>query len=232
MSFERRERSSGARHCFTEGLNPYSEPDLQDQLVYLVDDDPAVLESLQWLMESAGFAVAAFASPTALLEQLPELPRGCLVIDLRLPGISGIDVIRGLRERGVHLPAMVITGHGDVTAAVRAMQAGAIDFIEKPFDEALLLDRVRAALTMDQDQAASTEHLVKVRSLYARLTPRERQVMGQVVRGNLNKQIAADLGLSPKTIEVHRAHVMDKMKAGSLAELVRMSIVLESQSSS
>lgn len=213
-------------------MNPICEPGLQEQLVYLVDDDPAVLESLQWLMESAGFKVAACASPAALLDDLPEAPRGCLVIDLRLPGISGIEVIRGLRERGVHLPAMVITGHGDVSAAVRAMKAGAIDFIEKPFDESVLLDRVRAALAMDQDHAASEAHRVKVRALHARLTPRERQVMEQVVRGNLNKQIAADLGLSPKTIEVHRAHVMDKMKAGSLAELVRMSIVLESQSSS
>ena len=200
-------------------------------MVYLVDDDPAVLESLQWLMESAGFTVAVFASPAALLAQLPQVPRGCLVIDLRLPGVSGTEVIHQLRERGVHLPAMVITGHGDVSAAVRAMQAGAIDFIEKPFDETLLLDRVRAALSMDQQQAASEEHLGKVRAVYARLTPREREVMGLVVRGHLNKQIAAELGLSPKTIEVHRAHVMDKMKAGSLAELVRMSIVLESASS-
>lgn len=201
------------------------------QTVYLVEDDQAVLESLQWLMESAGFTVAAFNSPLVFLDQAPDALRGCLIIDLRLPRMSGIDVIRTLRERAIHLPAIVITGHGDVAAAVRAMKAGAIDFIEKPFDDARLLERVRSALAMDQVQAESNAHLREVLALYETLTPRERQVMDLVVQGNLNKQIAADLGLSPKTIEVHRAHVMDKMDAGSLAELVRMSILLESQSS-
>jgi len=204
---------------------------LPNQTVYLVDDDQGVLESLQWLMESAGFSAVAFASPSLFLEKLPEVPRGCLVIDLRLPGMSGIEVIRAIRERKIHLPAIVITGHGDVSAAVRAMKAGAIDFIEKPFDDAGLLDRVRAALAMDQKQAESEGQLHHVRQLYDTLTPRERQVMQLVVQGHLNKQIATDLGLSHKTIEVHRAHVMDKMQARSLAELVRMSIMLESHPS-
>lgn len=197
------------------------------QTVYVVDDDAAVRDSLQWLLESVGMTVQAFASANEMLAVADESFRGCLVVDLRLPGMSGLDLMDQLHGKGIKLPTIMITGHGDVTAAVRAMKAGAIDFIEKPFNDEILLDRVRAALAMDVEQFASVEYLREIAARAERLTPREVQVMGLVVQGKLNKQIATDLGLSHKTIEVHRAHVMEKMQAGSLAELVRMSVALE-----
>ncbi|XAL98668.1 response regulator [Phycisphaeraceae bacterium D3-23] len=197
------------------------------QTVYVVDDDAAVRDSLQWLLESVGMSVKSFASANALLAEADESCRGCLVVDLRLPGLSGLDLMDQLNGKGIHLPTIMITGHGDVTAAVRAMKAGAIDFIEKPFNDEILLDRVRAALAMDVEQFASVEYLREIAARAQRLTPREVQVMALVVQGKLNKQIATELGLSHKTIEVHRAHVMEKMQAGSLAELVRMSVALE-----
>lgn len=198
-----------------------------EQTVYVVDDDSAVRESLQWLLESVELNVKGFASANELLAEANEDWRGCLVVDLRLPGMSGLDLMDQLKRRGVKLPSIMITGHGDVSAAVRAMKAGAIDFIEKPFNDEILLDRIRAALAIDVEQYESEEYRREITARADRLTPREVQVMGLVVQGMLNKQVATELGLSHKTIEVHRAHVMEKMQAGSLAELVRMSIVLE-----
>ncbi|MFI4861612.1 MAG: response regulator transcription factor [Phycisphaerales bacterium JB063] len=197
------------------------------QTVYVVDDDAAVRDSLQWLLESVGLSVKSYGSANAFLAEADQSCRGCLVVDLRLPGLSGLDLMDQLNNKSIQLPTIMITGHGDVTAAVRAMKAGAIDFIEKPFNDEILLDRVRAALAMDIEQFASVEHLREIAGRAERLTPREVQVMGLVVQGKLNKQIATELGLSHKTIEVHRAHVMEKMQAGSLAELVRMSVALE-----
>ena len=197
------------------------------QTVFVVDDDSAVRDSLQWLLESVGMSVKAYGSANALLAEADESCRGCLVVDLRLPGLSGLDLMDQLTSKGIKLPTIMITGHGDVTAAVRAMKAGAIDFIEKPFNDEILLDRVRAALAMDVEQFASVEYLREIEARAQRLTPREVQVMALVVQGKLNKQIATELGLSHKTIEVHRAHVMEKMQAGSLAQLVRMSVALE-----
>ncbi|MEM9415936.1 MAG: response regulator [Planctomycetota bacterium] len=197
------------------------------QTVFVVDDDAAVRDSLQWLLESVGMSVKSFASANEFLAEADEACRGCLVVDLRLPGLSGLDLMDQLNSKDIHLPTIMITGHGDVTAAVRAMKAGAIDFIEKPFNDEILLDRVRAALAMDVEQFASVEYLREIASRAQRLTPREVQVMALVVQGKINKQIATELGLSHKTIEVHRAHVMEKMQAGSLAELVRMSVALE-----
>lgn len=198
-----------------------------EQTVYVVDDDSAVRESLQWLIESVELNVKGFASANEMLAEANDAWRGCLVVDLRLPGMSGLDLMDQLKRRGVKLPSIMITGHGDVTAAVRAMKAGAIDFIEKPFNDEILLDRIRAALAIDIEQYESEEYRREIVTRADRLTPREVQVMGLVVQGMLNKQVATELGLSHKTIEVHRAHVMEKMQAGSLAELVRMSIVLE-----
>lgn len=197
------------------------------QTVYIVDDDAAVRDSLQWLLESVELSVAAFGSANALLAQVTPHSRGCLVVDLRLPGMSGLDLMDELKKSGVNLPAIMITGHGDVAAAVRAMKAGALDFIEKPFRDEALLDRVRAALRQSEAQYVGDEYLREVTTRAQRLTPREVQVMGRVVQGKLNKEIATELGLSHKTIEVHRAHVMEKMQAGSLAQLVRMSIAME-----
>lgn len=197
------------------------------QTVYVVDDDAAVRDSLKFLLESVDLPVVAFGSANEMLAQVTPESRGCLVVDLRLPGMSGLDLMDQLQKNGANLPAIMITGHGDVAAAVRAMKAGALDFIEKPFNDEILLDRVRAALRQDDVQYVSDEYRREIVARAKRLTPREVQVMAQVVQGKLNKQIATELGLSHKTIEVHRAHVMEKMQAGSLAELVRMSIVLE-----
>jgi FixJ family two-component response regulator len=199
------------------------------ETVFIVDDDPAVRDSLQYVIESAGHGVEAFADARQMLERCERPVLGCLVADLRLPGMSGLDMVDRLRERGVDLPVIIITGHGDVTAAVRALKNGALDFIEKPFANQALLSRIHEALKVSQDQQAAARDIAEVRSAYDSLTHRETQVMASVVEGKLNKQIANDLGLSHKTIEVHRAHVMEKMGAKSLAQLVRMAVQLEQQ---
>ena len=201
---------------------------IDQQTVYVVDDDKAVRDSLIWLLESVGLRVQAFASATDFLAILADDTRGCLVVDLRLPGMSGLDLLDQLHQRKASLPAIMVTGHGDVPAAVRAMKVGAIDFIEKPYNDEVLLDRIRTALSIDIESYESIEYKRDVQSRVERLTPREKQVMKLVVQGKLNKQVASELGLSHKTIEVHRAHVMEKMDVGSLAELVRMSIAMES----
>lgn len=193
--------------------------------VYVVDDDKAVRESLRWLLESVGLRVALYASADAFLTSYTPQMAGCLVVDVRLPGMSGLDLQQTLTHRGVRLPVIVITGHGDVPVAVRAMKAGAIDFIEKPFSDQTLLDRVRYGLELDARQRTQESEELRLRQRLSRLTPREREVMHMVVRGKLNKQIASDLGLSHKTIEVHRAHVMEKMEADSVAMLVRMAMI-------
>lgn len=200
-----------------------------DVTVFIVDDDAGVRESLQFMVESVGHNVEVFENARSMIDRCRRPVAGCLVADLRLPGMSGLDMFDQLVEMGVELPTIVITGHGDVTAAVRALKAGAIDFIEKPFSDQALLDRIAAALAIDADHRASAENLASVQQRFDQLTPRERQVMASVVEGKLNKQIANELGLSHKTIEVHRAHVMDKMAASSLAELVRMAVMLEAQ---
>lgn len=199
--------------------------------VFVVDDDPGVRDSLQFLLESVGHRVESFENAAEVIDRCRQPVAGCLVADLRLPGMSGLDLFDQLVAMGVKLPTIVITGHGDVTAAVRAMKAGAIDFIEKPFSDQALLDRVRVALELDLKHRELAEQESMIRTRYNGLTPREVQVMASVVEGKLNKQIAAELGLSHKTIEVHRAHVMEKMRAGSLAELVRMAVAIEEANS-
>lgn len=203
-------------------------------IVYVVDDDEAVRNSLQWMLEAAELEVRTFATPQAFLEHLDALeepPVGCALIDLRLPSMSGLELQAALQQRAIHLPVIMITGHGDVPVAVRAMQAGAMDFIEKPFDDHYLLERVRAGLRNCRDQRQAELDHAELQRRVQRLSPRERQVMGLVVNGWLNKQIASELGLSHKTVEVHRAHVMEKMRAGSFAELVRMAVALEQTAS-
>jgi FixJ family two-component response regulator len=190
--------------------------------VFVVDDDKAVRESLCWLIESVGLSVEAYGSAQAFLEAYdPDRP-GCLVADVRLPGMSGLELQAKLAEQSGSLPVIIITGHADVPSAVRAMKIGAVDFIEKPFSDQMLLERIRHAVEMDAGSRRTRHERLDLVERLQRLTPREKQVMDLVVAGKANKQIAQDLGLSPKTVEVHRANVMLKMRAKNVAHLVRL----------
>ncbi len=176
--------------------------------IYVIDDDEAVRASLQWLLDSTGLFVRTFSIAQTFLDELDhqaEDPLGCVLVDLRLPGMSGLELLEQLKGRPANLPVIMITGHGDVPVAVRAMQAGAFDFIEKPFDEQYLLNRVGEALRCGADQRRTTADRAELQSRLEQLSPRERQVMNLVANGWLNKQIATELGLSHKTVEVHRA---------------------------
>ncbi|MBX3394374.1 MAG: response regulator transcription factor [Phycisphaerae bacterium] len=193
-----------------------------DAIVYVVDDDPAVRSSICWLLESVSLPFAAFGSGQAFLEAYqPDRP-SCLVLDVRMPGLSGIELQERLNSEGICLPIVFISGHGDVPIAVRAMRHGAIDFIEKPFDDKLLLERIESSLESSRAFIDAERTRSVIRERMHRLSPRENDVMWLVAAGLANKAIAARLGLSPKTVEVHRARVMDKMEANSLADLVRM----------
>jgi two-component system response regulator FixJ len=195
--------------------------------VFVVDDDQAVRDSLRWLLESVSLPVETFASAGEFLDRYnPEQP-GCLVVDVRLPGLSGLELQERLKQQKVDLPAIVITGHGDVAMAVEAMKAGALEFFEKPVGDQKLLDSVWKAIERNLDDRRQRAAHNNIRDRLNRLTPREREVMDLVVMGKLNKQIAAELGVSFKTVEVHRARVMQKMEAASLAELVRMHAELQ-----
>jgi len=195
-------------------------------LVHVIDDDDAVRDSLAVLLDSADLAVRTYDSALTFLAMAASLSAGCILTDVRMPDLDGLALQRRLNEAGVRLPVIVMTGHGDVPIAVAALKAGAADFLEKPFDDERLISAVRAALAASQQaqrQAASTADII---ARIARLTPREREVLDLLVAGNPNKSIAYDLGASPRTVEVHRARVMEKMGARSLAELVRMVIAV------
>lgn len=195
-----------------------------DGIVHVIDDDEAVRESLAFLFKSAKVDVVTYESADAFLAMQPDLNSGCVVTDVRMPGMSGLDLLKRLRELKSQIPVIVITGHGDVPLAVEAMKFGASDFFEKPFDDDLLLSSVRTALSDEavnqEDQAVRAAVLQRLESLSAR----ERQVLEGLVAGNPNKTIAYDLGISPRTIEIYRANVMTKMQASSLSELVRMAL--------
>lgn len=195
--------------------------------VYVVDDDPAMRDSLRWLIESVDLNVETYDSAHAFLQDYDPTRPGCIVLDVRMPGMSGLDVQEKIASHTLRNPIIIVTGYGDVPMAVKAIKAGAIDFIEKPFSDQVLLDRIHRALEIDNNDRQNMEMSADLKHRYARLTPREREVMHWVVEGLSNKQIAAQLGISEKTIEAHRARVMDKMEAGSLAELVRMSMTCE-----
>ena len=202
-------------------------------LVRVIDDDEAIRESLTFLLGTVGLDVRTYDSATAFLTALPTISVGCVVTDVRMPGISGVELLRRLRELGVSMPVIVITGHGDVQLAVEAMKIGARDFIEKPFDDETLLGAVRAALDDGERQAQHDAERVALLERFAGLTNRERDVLQGLVAGKPNKIVAFDLGISPRTVEIYRANVMAKMSAGSLSELVRMALVagiLESSS--
>jgi two-component system response regulator FixJ len=191
--------------------------------VHVVDDEEPVRKSLAFLLATAGFTVRLHESATAFLSVAPGIRDACLVTDLRMPDMSGVELLRRLQPLKHRLPAIVITGHGDVPMAVEAMKAGALDFIEKPFEDEVLIEAIkRAAATLDRAPGVGGEATTAVRSRLSLLTHRERQVLDGVVAGLPNKSIAYDLDISPRTVEVHRASVMSKMQAKSLPELVRM----------
>ena len=195
--------------------------------VFVVDDDESVRESLRWLARSVGMVVEAYATAQEFLDAFVEDRPGCLVLDVRMPGMSGLELQRELVARKVRLPIIMITGCGDVPSAVRALTGGALDFIEKPFSRQLLLDRIRRAVVIDAEARRVQSERAQVAARVAGLTPREREVMQMVVGGKTNKVMAMALGICEKTIEVHRAHVMRKMQVESLAELVRQASLLE-----
>jgi two-component system, LuxR family, response regulator FixJ len=200
---------------------------VQRPTVFIVDDDAAVRDSLKMLLKSVGQLVETFGSAQEFLDAYKEDRPGCLVLDIRMPGMSGLELQAKLNERHAILPVIFITGHGDVPMAVEAMQAGAVDFIQKPFRDQDLLDRINQALDKDGANRAALAEKGAIATRLATLTPREREVMELVVRGKANKVIAGDLTLSQRTVEIHRARVMEKMQAASLAHLVRMVLEVE-----
>lgn len=190
--------------------------------IFIVDDDAAVRDALKLLLRSVGQAVETYASAQEFLDVYSEDRPGCLVLDIRMPGMSGLELQQKLNERHSILPIIFITGHGDVPMAVEAMQAGAVDFIQKPFRDQDLIDRINQALEKDANNRAALGERNDIRKRLETLTPREREVLELVVHGKANKVIAGDLKLSQRTVEIHRARVMEKMQASSLAHLVRM----------
>lgn len=200
---------------------------LSEQIIYLVDDDEALRDSLVWLLESQGFKVEAFVSAEAFLRVWRPEFNGCLLLDVRMPGMSGLELHERLRAHYCTLPVIFITGHGDVPMAVAALKKGAVDFIEKPFNDAELLRIVSQCLANEKESRARRRQDAEVSRRLDQLTQREREVLDLIIVGKLNKQIADVLGISIKTVEVHRARVMEKMAAQSLAELVQNVMAIE-----
>lgn len=194
---------------------------MSDAVVHLIDDDEDVRRALAFLLGTAGFAVKVYECATMFLDKYDRDGTGCVVSDVRMPGLDGLELLRRLKQMGSKAPVIVMTGHADVTLAVEAMKAGAVDFIEKPFPDEKLLAAIEAAMAR-QEKAQPTGNVVQIRERLASLSPREREVLDGLLAGHPNKTIAYDLGLSPRTVEVHRANVMTKMAASSLSELVRM----------
>jgi two-component system, LuxR family, response regulator FixJ len=192
--------------------------------VYVIDDDEAMRDSLNFLLDSAGFEVTLFETAQQFLDALPNLAFGCVISDVRMPGIDGIELLKQLKARQAAFPIIVMTGHGDVPLAVEAMKLGAMDFLEKPFEDERLLAMIEAALRLAEPAAKSDAVAQDIAARVASLSPRERQVMDGLVAGLSNKLIAREYEISPRTIEVYRANVMTKMQAGSLSELVRLAM--------
>jgi two-component system response regulator FixJ len=196
-----------------------------DSIVHVIDDDNAMRESIEFLLRTAKIRALTYESAAAFLDALPRGVAGCVVTDVRMPGMSGLELLRKLKELEIALPVIVITGHGDVPLAVEAMKSGASDFIEKPFDDEALLTSVRAALRAQDGQAEQQAAKAVIAERVGSLSVRERQVLEGLVAGLPNKTIAYDLGISPRTVEIYRANVMTKMEASSLSELVRMALI-------
>jgi two-component system, LuxR family, response regulator FixJ len=195
------------------------------RVVHVIDDDEALRESLAFLLRAAQLEVKSFPSARAFLDELPDESLGCVITDVRMPDISGIDLLRRLKELKIGVPVIVVTGHGDVALAVEAMKIGAADFFEKPFDDDLLLASVRSALREQEGQKKRYAERAEIETRIAALSPREQDVLRGLIEGRANKQIAFDLGISPRTVEIYRANLMNKMQADSLSDLVRMALV-------
>lgn len=192
------------------------------RLVHLVDDEAAIRKSAGFMLKTAGFRVESYESGVELLKVHRELEPGCILLDIRMPGMDGLDVQQALRERGVTFPVVVMTGHGDISLAVRAMKGGAVDFIEKPFEKAVLLGALEEAFARVERAERAEQHRRDAEVLLAALTPREREVLEGLAEGLPNKGIAYDLGISPRTVEIHRANLMDKLGVRSLSEALRI----------
>lgn len=194
----------------------------EEAVIYVVDDDDAIRDSLRFLLKSVGLQSETYASAAEFLESFDPARHGCLIADIRMPGMSGLELQEELNRRHVEIPIIIITGHGDVPMAVNAMKAGATDFIQKPFRDQDLIDRIHKALQIDQERSLSRREELSIRRRLETLTPRETEVMEMVVKGCANKVIALDLGVSQRTVELHRARVMHKMGVRALADLVRL----------
>jgi two-component system response regulator FixJ len=195
---------------------------VSDRIVHLVDDDEAIRRSAGFMLKTSGFKVNSYASGVELLKDAKELAPGCILLDVRMPGMDGLEVQEALKERGVGLPVIVMTGHGDVNVAVQAMKAGAVDFIEKPFEKAVLLSAIDEGFARIEHAGRSRARADEAQVRLQALTPRERDVLEGLVRGHPNKTIAYDLDISPRTVEIHRANLMTKLGVASLSEALRI----------
>jgi two-component system, LuxR family, response regulator FixJ len=195
--------------------------------IHVIDDDEAVRDSLAFLLRAAEMQVKTYASAKAFLDEFPGSAFGCVITDVRMPDMNGIDLLRHLKTLNTDLPVIVITGHGEITIAVEAMKIGAADFLEKPIDDELLLASVRSALRQQDRTIERHAERAEIERRMATLSGRERDVLGALVNGRMNKQIAFDLGISPRTVEIYRANLMNKMQAASLSDLVRMALVAD-----
>jgi two-component system response regulator FixJ len=196
-----------------------------ERLVHIVDDDPAFRRSVEVLLDSAGFATRAYASAPAVLNPASQLSGGCILLDVQMPEMNGLELQARLNELGICLPVIVMTGQGDVATAVRAMKAGAVEFVEKPFDDDLLLMTIETALAAGAGRVSRQRAIGDAAALIAMLSPRERQVLEGILAGRSTKMIAHDLGISPRTVEVHRAHMLERLCTRSIAEAIRLAVM-------
>jgi two-component system response regulator FixJ len=199
----------------------------EERLIHLVDDDEAIRRSAGFMLKTTGFRVRAYESGDALLKEASNLEPGCILLDIRMPGMDGLEVQKELRGRGIALPVVIMTGHGDVTLAVQAMKAGAVDFIEKPFEKAVLLDAIAQAFERLDRSKASVQRAKEASVRLQSLTGREREVLDGLAQGLPNKTIAYDLGISPRTVEIHRANLMTKLEVRSLSEALRIAFAAQ-----